>query len=160
MADAGNTDPQHQETEEDHQEPQDEEKGDMETVPTTVEMYLPDLDNTPLSQALKNGLDWGLEDEVMVECPKLKQYFRVDTLLVQRISGRVCLHTNDEVETFLINCSRTKFSPSLLQKALERAEKQRAIPKDLPGENWPRKLKTIPGRMESGQEVGCICRTG
>ena len=26
-------------------------------------MYLPDLDNTPLSQALKNGLDWGMEDE-------------------------------------------------------------------------------------------------
>ena len=33
-------------------------------------MYLPDLDNTPLSQALKNGLDWGVEDKVMVECPK------------------------------------------------------------------------------------------
>ena len=51
-----------------------------------TEMYLPDQDNTPLSQALKNGLDWGMEDEVMVECPKLKQYFRVDTLLVQRTS--------------------------------------------------------------------------
>ena len=50
-------------------------------------MYLPDLDNTPLSQALKNGLDWGMEDEVMVECPKLKQYFGVDTLLIQRTSG-------------------------------------------------------------------------
>ena len=53
----------------------------------TTEMYLPDLDNTPLSQALKNWLDWEVEDEVMVECPKLKQYFGVDTLLVQRTSG-------------------------------------------------------------------------
>ena len=95
MADAGNTDPQHQETEEDHQEPQDDETGDMDTVTCTVEMYLPDLENTPLSQALKGGLDWGMEDEVMVECPKFKQYFGVDTLLDQRISGRVCLHTND-----------------------------------------------------------------
>ena len=68
------------------------------TAPT--EMYLPDLDNTPLSQALKNGLDWGVEDEVMVECPKLKEYFGVDTLLIQRTSGRVCLHTKDEDETF------------------------------------------------------------
>ena len=85
MADTGNKDPQHQE--EDHHEPKDGETGDMETVTPTVEMYLPDLDNTPLSQALKNGLDWGLEDEVMVECPKLKQYFGVDTFLVQRISG-------------------------------------------------------------------------
>ena len=55
---------------------------------------------------------------------------------------------NDEAETFPISCSRTKFSPSLLQKALERAEKQRATPKDLPGEDWPWKLKTILGRME------------
>ena len=115
-------------------------------VPT--EMYLPDLDNTPLSQALKNRLDWGMEDEVMVECPKLKQYFGVDTLLVQRISGRVHLHTKDEYETFPINCSKTKFSNSLLQKVLEGAEKQRATPKDLPGEDWPQKIKTILGRME------------
>ena len=86
MAEAGNKDSQHQEIEEEHQEPQDDETGDMDMAAPT-EMYLPDLDNTPLSQALKNGLDWGLEDEVMVECPKLKQYFGVDTLLIQRISG-------------------------------------------------------------------------
>ena len=86
MADTGNTDPQHQETEEDHQEPQDDETDDMDAA-TPTEMYLPNLDNTPLSQALKSGLDWGMEDGVMVECPKLKQYFGVDTLLVQRVSG-------------------------------------------------------------------------
>ena len=76
MADAGNEDSQCQKPEE-HQE---DERGDEDTAAPT-EMYLPDLDNTPLSQALKNRLDWGMEDEVMVECPKLKQYFRVDTLL-------------------------------------------------------------------------------
>ena len=83
MADAGNKDPQHQKPEEEHQE---DKTGDEDTEAPT-EMYLPDLDNTPLSQALKNGLDWGMEDKVMVECPKLKQYFGVDTLLIQRISG-------------------------------------------------------------------------
>ena len=134
MADTGNKDPQHQEQGDEHQEPQDDETGD---TTTTTEMYLLDLDNTPLSQALKNGLDWGMEDKVMVECPKLKQYFGVNTLLIQRMSGRVHLHTKDENETFPIHCSKTKFSISLLQKALERAEKQRATPKDLPGEDWP-----------------------
>ena len=55
MADAGNKDPQHQEPEEEHQEPQDDETGNADTaVPT--EIYLPDLDNTPLSQALKMAL--------------------------------------------------------------------------------------------------------
>ena len=71
-------DPQHQKPEEEHQE---DETGEEDTEAPT-EMYLPDLDSTPLSQALKNGLDWGMEDEVMVECPKLKQYFRVDTFLI------------------------------------------------------------------------------
>ena len=86
MADTGNKDPHHQEPEEEHQELQDDETGDEDTAAPT-EMYLPDLDNTPLSQALKNGLNRGMEDEVMVECPKLKQYFGVDTFLIQRISG-------------------------------------------------------------------------
>ena len=62
MADAGNKDPQHQKAEEEDQE---DETGDEDTVAPT-EIYLPDLDNTPLSQALKNGLNWGMEDEVMV----------------------------------------------------------------------------------------------
>ena len=143
MADAGNEDPQCQQPE----EQEENEAGDNNTA-APIGMYLPDLDNTPLSQALKNGLDWGMEDEVMVECPKLKQYFGVDTLLVQRTSGRVCLHTKDENETFPISCSRTKFPIPLLKKALEGAEQQRATLKDLPGEYWPRKIKTILRRME------------
>ena len=59
MADAGNTDPQHQETEKDNHQPQDDKTGDTEMVTPTVEMYLLHLDSTLLSQALKNGLDWG-----------------------------------------------------------------------------------------------------
>ena len=143
MADAENEDPQHRQPEE-HQE----DKTGNEDTPAPTEMYLPDLDNTPLSQALKNGLDWGMEDEVMVECPKLKQYFRVDTLLIQRTSGQVCLHTKDEDETFPISCSRTKFPIPLLKKSLEGAEQQRTTPKDLLREDWPRKIKTILHRME------------
>ena len=143
MVDTGNEDPQCQQPEE-HQE---DETGNEDTAAPT-EMYLPDLDNTLLSQALKNGLDWGIEDEVMVECPKLKQYFGVDTLLVQRTSGLVHLHTKEEEETFPISCSKTKFPIPLLKKALEGAEQQRATPKDLPGEDWPRKIKTILHRME------------
>ena len=61
MADTGNEDPQHRQLEE-HQE---DETGDEDAAAPT-EMYLPDLDNTPLSQALKNGLDWGMKDEVVV----------------------------------------------------------------------------------------------
>ena len=110
-------------------------KDDTQNQDPINEMYLSDLDNTPLSQALKTGLDYSMEDEVMVECPKLKQYFKVDTFLVQRISGRICINTHDKIETYPINCTRTKFTPSLLEKTLQGAEKQRATPKDLPGED-------------------------
>ena len=119
-----------------------------QNIDRIYEMYLPDLNNTSLSQALKTGLDYRMEDEVMVECPKQKQYFRVDTFLVQRISGWICIYTDDECESFPINCSRTKFAPSLLEKALKGAEKQRATPKDLPGEDWPWKIKTVLGRIQ------------
>ena len=113
IADARNKNQQCQKPEEEHQE---DETGDEDTtVPT--EMCLPDLDNTPLSQVLKNGLDWGMEDEVMVECPKLKKYFGVDTFLIQTISGRVHRHTKDEDETFPISCSKTKFPIPPTQKS-------------------------------------------
>ena len=123
MADAGNEDPQHQKPEE-HQE---DETGDEDTAAPT-EMYLPDLDNTPLSHALKNGLDWGMEDEVMVECPKLKQYFGVDTLLVQRTSGQVHLHTKEEDETFPINCSKNQVTNPPTQKGPGRSRTTKSNP--------------------------------
>ena len=137
MADAGTPDTNQQpDTGDKNKTPNPEEnKDDTQNQDPINEMYLPDLDNTPLSQALKTGLDYSMEDEVMVECPKLKQYFRVDTFLVQRISERICIYSHDEIETFPINCSRTKFTPSLLEKSLQGAEKQRTTPKDLPGED-------------------------
>ena len=54
---------------------QEDNEDERQNAGPTDKMYLPDLNNTPLSQALKIGLDYGVEDKVMVECPKLKQYF-------------------------------------------------------------------------------------
>ena len=150
MVDAGTPDTSQQpNTGDKNQTPNPEDnKDDTQNEDLINEMNLPDVDNTPLSQALKTGLDYGMEDEVMVECPKLKQYFGVDTFLVQRISGQICIYDHDKIETYPINCSRMKFTPSLLEKALQGAEKQRATPKDLPGEDWPQKVKTALSRMQ------------
>ena len=77
MADAGTPDTNQQpDTGDKNQTPNPEEnKDDTQIQDPMDEMYLPDLDNTPLSQALKSGLDYGMENEVMVECSKLMQYF-------------------------------------------------------------------------------------
>ena len=58
MADAGHKDLQHWQPEE-HQE---DETGDKDAA-VPMEMYLPDLDNTPLSQALKLDLtgEWKMK---------------------------------------------------------------------------------------------------
>ena len=150
MADAGTPETTQQlDTGDKNHTPNPEDNEDKtQNIDPIYEMYLPDLNNTPLSQALKTGLDYRMEDEVIVECPKQKQYFGVDTFLVQRISGWICIYTDDGCESFPINCSRTKFTPSLLEKALKGAEKQRATPKDLPGEDWLWKIKTVLGRIQ------------
>ena len=150
MADAGTpeTNQQPDTGDKNHTPNLENNKDDTQNTDLKNEIYLPDLNNTPLSQAPKTGLDYTLEDEVMLECSKLKHYFRVDTFLIQRTSGRIHIYTHDKVVTFPINCSRTKFLPSLLEKALKRAERQRTTPKDLPGEDWPWKIKTVLSRMQ------------
>ena len=89
MADVGTPDTNQQpDTGDKNQTPNPEGNNeDTQNQDPMDEIYLPDLNNSPLSQALKNGLDYGMENEVIIECPKLKQYFRVDTFLVQRTSG-------------------------------------------------------------------------
>ena len=92
MADAGTPETTQQPDTGDKNHTPNREDNEDETQNTDPmhEMYLPDLNNILLSQALKTRLDYRMEDEVMVGCPKLKQYFRVDTFLVQRISGLIC----------------------------------------------------------------------
>ena len=89
MADAGTLDTNQQpDTGDKNQTPDPEENNDDKQKQDSMDkIYLPDLNNTPLSQALKNGLDYGMQDEVMIECLKLKQYFGVDTFLLQRTTG-------------------------------------------------------------------------
>ena len=76
------------ETEENNQPPNGNETDGTAAVAPTEVMYLPDLDNSPLSQALKDGFEWGLEDKLMVECPKLKQYKGLKGVEKQRITRK------------------------------------------------------------------------
>ena len=46
-----------------------------------------------------------------------------------------------------------KFSASLLDKALKCAKKQRATPKDLPGEDWAREIKRVLSRMDLDERL-------
>ena len=54
----------------------------------TPELYVPDLDNTPLERAIRNGM--ALNDSktiYRIHCPKLKKYIGMDTLTVTLLEG-------------------------------------------------------------------------
>ena len=51
----------------------------------TLELYVPDMDNTPLETAIRNGM--ALNDSKTIYricCPKLKRYIGMDTLTAPR----------------------------------------------------------------------------
>ena len=143
MADAGNEDLQCQQPEE-HQE---DETGN-EDVSAPTEMYLPDLDNIPLSQALKNrpwsgNGRWSHGGVSKAEAILRGRHSSSPENL--RMSPPTHQGWGRDISHQLL---KTKFPIPLLKKALEGAEQQRATPKDLPGEDWPWKIKTIRRRME------------
>ena len=79
------------------------------------EMYLPDLMNTPLSEALRNEMQMKNDFQILVECPLLKEIYGVDTLLVDKDSGACKLYTGlDEPEPFPLPCNKVKYPPPQL----------------------------------------------
>ena len=76
------------------------------------EMFLPDLDNTLLSKALKRGIPCRRDDLFLIECPKLKKYYMVTTLLVDKETGACQLYMAVEIKNFPLPCSEKKI-PSI-----------------------------------------------
>ena len=109
MADIGTPDTNQQpDTGDKNQTPDPEENNDDKQKQNPMDkIYLPGLNNSPVNQALKNGLDYGMQDKVMIECQKLKQYFGVDTFLIQGTTGQICIYTRDEIKSFPIQCGRS-----------------------------------------------------
>ena len=83
-----------------------EEYSEAEEV-NTRDLYVPDLDNTPLQRAIRNGMALNEEQTVYrIWCPKLKEYIGKDTLSLpsgrtagstnrstSRLRGRLCTHS-------------------------------------------------------------------
>ena len=72
------------------------------------DLYIPDLDNTPLQRAIRNGMALNEEQTIYrIQCPKLKEYIGKDTLTVflprgmagsthgatNQLRGKLCFHT-------------------------------------------------------------------
>ena len=84
------------------------------------DLYVPDLDNTPLHRAIRHGM--ALNDTktiYRIRCPKLKEYIGKDTLTVFLPEGRLEVPTEPPVD-FVANCAPTPFDqPKLLIEAMQ-----------------------------------------
>ena len=84
------------------------------------DLYVPDLDNTPLRRAIRNGMALN-EDQTIyrIRCPKLKEYIGKDTLTVFLPEGRLEVPAEPPID-FVANCASTPFDqPRLLIEAMQ-----------------------------------------
>ena len=102
------------------------------------DLYVPDLDNTPLRRAIKNGMALN-EDQTIyrIWCPKLKRHIGMDTLTVFLPEGRLEVPTEPPID-FVANCASTPFDqPRLLIEAMQSLVQTQPELTILPGDNTP-----------------------
>ena len=102
------------------------------------DLYVPDLDNTPLRRAIRNGMALN-EDQTIyrIWCPKLKEYIGKDTLTVFLPEGRLEVPTEPPID-FVANCASNPFDqPRLLIEAMQSLVQTQPQLTILPGDDTP-----------------------
>ena len=102
------------------------------------DLYVPDLDNTPLQRAIQSGMALNEEKTIYrIWCPKLKEYIGKDTLTVFLPEGRLEVPTDPPVD-FMADCAPTPFDqPRLLIKAMQSLVQTQPELTILPGDDIP-----------------------
>ena len=104
----------------------------------TPELYVPDLDNTPLQRAIRNRM--ALNDAktiYRIRCPRLLEYIGMDTLTVILPEGRLEVPMEPPVD-FVANCAPTPFDqPRLLIEAMQSLVQTQLELTILPGDDVP-----------------------
>ena len=84
------------------------------------ELFIPDLDNTPLEEAIQNGMAMNDRKTIYrIRCPRLKEHIGIDTLTVKLPEGWLEVPTDPPID-FMANCASTPFDqPRLLVEAMQ-----------------------------------------
>ena len=102
------------------------------------DLYVPDLDNTPLHRAIRHGM--ALNDTktiYRIQCPRLKEFIGKDTLTVFLPEGRMEVPMEPPVD-FVANCAPTPFDqPRLLIEAMQSLVQTQPELTILPGDDIP-----------------------
>ena len=102
------------------------------------DLYVPDLNNTPLQRAIRNRMALNDTQTVYrIRCPLLKEYIGKDTLTVYLPEGRLEVPTEPPVD-FMANCAPTPFDqPRLLIEAMQSLVQTQPKLTILPGDDIP-----------------------
>ena len=102
------------------------------------DLYVPDLDNTPLQKAIRNGMALNEEQTIYrMRCPRLKEYIGKDTLTVFLPEGQLEVPTEPPIN-FVANCAPTPFDqPRLLIEAMQSLVQTQPELTILPGDDVP-----------------------
>ena len=108
-----------------------------ETFVPPPDYYLPDMENTRMSEAKNRTIKWGLTQYTyLVDCPGIRKFYGESTLLVNLQSGTCHLFMEGgELEDFPVNASEDPFPLALLGKILASDGEKRTSLVNLPGAN-------------------------
>ena len=132
-----------EQTEQGRENPRDTRDSEGEEYSEAEEMnirdlYVPDLNNTPLQRAIRNGMALNDSQTIYrIRCPLLKEYIGKDTLTVYLPEGRLEVPTEPTVD-FMANCAPTPFDqPRLLIEVMQRLVQTQPELTILPGDDTP-----------------------
>ena len=116
----------------------DNEEGSEPEEVNIPNLFVPDLENTPLEEAIRNGMAMNDRKTIYrICCPRLKEYIGVDTLTVKLPEGQLEVPTDPPVD-FVANCAPTPFDqPRLLVEAMQRLITRHLELTILPGDDLP-----------------------
>ena len=99
--------------------------------------YLPDMENTRVSEAKNRAIKWGsTEYTYLIDCPGISKFYGESTLLVNIHSGTCHLFIEGgELEDFPVHASEDPFPLALLGKILASDGEKRTSLVNLPGAN-------------------------
>ena len=102
------------------------------------DLYVPDLNNTPLQRAIQSGMALNDTQTIYrIRCPRLKEYIGRDTLTVYLPEGRLEVPTEPPID-FVANCASTPFDqPRLLIEAMQSLVQTQPELTILPGDDTP-----------------------
>ena len=121
-----------------HRQDHDNKEGSEAEEINIPNLFVPDLENTPLEEAIWNGMAMNDRKTIYrIRCPRLKEYIGVDTLTVKLPEGQLEIPTDPPVD-FVANCTPTPFDqPRLLVEAMQCLITMHPELTILPGDNLP-----------------------